>query len=111
MAYPKRAVIDTIRTIGFAAIGAGYIAVGAAFAAPVRIISIKNTTNENIFFSDDGVNDKFVIPAGSGSVYDLTAARTNQENLFLAEGGFAYIRRAGGAPTSGNCYIEIVRGL
>lgn len=111
MGYPKQATFETLRTVAFGAIGAGYSAVGAAFTEPVRLLGITNTTDQNVFFSDDGVNDKVIIPSGSGKVFDVTTNRTNQENLFLGEGRFAYIRRAGGAPASGAVYIETVIGV
>lgn len=110
MAYPKKAAFETLRTVAFGAIGAGFTAVGAAFAGPLRLISITNLTNEDLIFSDDGVNDKIILPAGSGKVFDITSNRTNQENLLLPEGKFAYIRHAGVAPTSGSCYIETIIG-
>jgi len=111
MAYPKRALFETIRTVAFGGIGAGFAAVGAAFGGPVRLIGITNLTNQNLIFSDDGVNDKVIIPAGAGKVFDISTNRTNQENFLLPEGAFAYIRHAGVAPASGSCYIEIVRGI
>ena len=110
MAYPKRAFFEELRTVAFGAIGAGFAAVGAAFAGPVRLIGITNLTNQNLIFSDDGATDKVIIPAGAGKVFDITTNRTNQENLLLPEGGFAYIRHAGVAPASGSCYIEVIRG-
>lgn len=110
MGYPKAASFETLRTIAFGAIGAGYTAVGAAFTRPLRLIGITNTTNQVILFSDDGVNDKVVVPPGAGKVFDVSTNRTNQENLFLSQGKFAYIRHAGVAPTSGSVYIETVIG-
>jgi hypothetical protein len=110
MAYPKKAQFETLRTIAFGAIGVGFTAVGAAFTGPVRVINITNLTNQNLIFSDDGVNDKVIIPAGSGKVFDITTNRTNQENLLLPEGRFAHIRHTGVAPTNGACYFETIIG-
>lgn len=111
MAYPKEASFETLRTIAFGAIGAGYTAVGAAFTAPVRLIGITNLTNQNLLFSLNGVTDQVMIPAGAGKVFDISTNRSNQENLFFRENQFAYIRHAGAAPASGSCYIETVIGV
>lgn len=110
MAYPKKALFEDLRTIAFGAIGAGFTAVGDAFSGPVRILSITNLTDANLIFSDDGVNDKWILPAGSGKVVDISTNRTNQENFLLAEGKYAYIKHAGVAPISGSCYIEATIG-
>jgi len=110
MGYPKEAIIDTLRSIAFGAVGAGYSAVGASFAGPVRLIGITNLTDQDLVFSDDGVNDKIILPSGAGKVYDISTNRTNQENFLIAQGKFAYIKHNGAAPTTGSCYIEIVRG-
>lgn len=109
MAYPKRAIIDAARAIAFGAIGANFTAVGAAFASPVRILSLTNLTNVDLWYSDDGITEQIIIPTGTGKVLDITTNRTNQENLLLAEGCFGYIKHDGAAPASGSCYIEIVR--
>jgi len=110
MAYPKKAAFEVLRSIAFGAIGVNYTAVGDSFSGPVRLIGITNTTNEDLLFSDDGVNDKIIIPSGSGKVFDVTANRTNQENLLIPQGKFAYIKHNGVAPTSGSCYIECIIG-
>ena len=110
MSYPKRAIFETIRTVAFGAIGAAFAAVGAAFGGPVRLIGLSNLTNQDLEFSDDGVNVKVILPAGAGKVFDISTNRTNQENFFLSQGDFAYIRHAGVAPASGSCYIEVIRG-
>lgn len=109
MAYPKKAIIDPIRSAAFGSIGATYTAVGDSIESPIRIISITNLTDHPIYFSDDGVNDKFILPAGAGKVFDITTNRTNQENLFLSQGFYCYLKHAGVAPTSGSAYIEIIR--
>ena len=110
MAYPKRAAFETLRRIAFGGIGAGFTAVGAAFSSPVRILTITNLTDQNLIFSDDGVNDKWILPAGSGKVIDISTNRTNQENFLLPEGGFVYIRHDGAAPTTSSCFIETTIG-
>jgi len=109
MAYPKRFIIDTIRTAAFGAIGAAYAAVGAALASPARIYCIKNLTNENLSFSFDGVNEQIVVPPNGFELIDISTNRTNQENFFLAEGTFFYVRHRGAAPASGDIFIEVIR--
>lgn len=110
MGYPKKAVFENIKTAAFGAIGANYAAIGTAFSSPARLLGITNLTDQNIFFSDDGVNNKVIVPPGAGKVFDVSTNRTNQENFLIAEGKFIYARHAGVAPTSGAVYIEAIIG-
>ena len=109
MAYPKRAIIDPVRTDGFAAIGAGYTVLGSSIASPCRAFSLINLTDATIAFSDDGVNNKFILPAGNTRIVFLTLNKTLQENYFLAEGTQFYVKHMGVAPTLGSVYLEVLR--
>ena len=111
MGYPKEAAFETLRSIAFGSIGANYTAVGAAFSAPIRLLGITNLTDVDLYFSDDGVNNKVIIPAGAGKVFDVSTNRTIQENLFLSQGQYGWIKHTGSAPTSGSCYIETIIGV
>lgn len=109
MAYPKRFIVDTIRTLAFGAIGAAYAAIGAVLASPCRILSIKNLTDQTILFSVDGTNDHFILPTGGFEIIDISANRTTIENFFLSQGTIFYAQHNGVAPTTGAVYIEIIR--
>jgi len=109
MGYPKKPIIDAVRTAGFGAIGAGFTAVGAALGSPARIICINNLTDQTLAFSVDGANDQFVLPSASFKLLDISTNRTTIENFFLSEGTFFYVRHLGAAPTVGAVYVEIVR--
>jgi hypothetical protein len=109
MAYPKRATIDPVRTAGFAAIGGAYTALGSSIASPCRAFSLINLTDATIAFSDDGVNDKFILPSGNTRIVFLTLNKTLQENYFLAEGTQFWVRDIGVAATLGSVYLEVLR--
>lgn len=106
----KRAQLDTLRSLGWAGIGATYVAVGGAFAHPARIICITNTTDADMIFSDDKGNatGKLIVPKGSFKLYDLT---TNEKKIFdddmaLPVGTIIYVKQVA-APSSGSVYVEV----
>jgi hypothetical protein len=110
MAYPKRLRIDTVRTAAFGAIGAAYSAVGTAITDPCRIFCLTNITDQDVFFSIDGVNNHFIVPSNSFKLIDITANKVRDDGFFLPEGTVFYVVRAGAAPTVGAVYIEVLHG-
>jgi hypothetical protein len=106
---PQRVRYENLRSLGFASIGAGYTGVGVAFADPVRIIKVNNTTNSNLIISFDGVNDKDFIFAGSAYVLDYASNKEGPINkLEQSVGERVYVRYETGAPTSGSVYVTII---
>lgn len=102
--------IDPLRTLGFASISGTYAAVGTPFLHPVRLICFTNTTDGDIFFSDDGVTDKLFIPKGGFKLFDLTTNRYKITTQWvLAEGTQFYVKQSS-APTLGGVYIECLWG-
>lgn len=111
MAYARsiRLYVEPARSLGFAAIGAGYIGVGTAIENPIRILRIVNLTNANLWFSYDGINDHEAIPANGFLLLDITANKTLDEGYYLAEGTRIYVKRIG-TPTDGSVYVTVYYG-
>jgi len=102
--------MDPLRILGFASISGTYAAIGTAFLHPVRLICFTNTTDGDMFFSDDGVNDKLFIPKGGFKLFDLTTNRYKITTQWvLAEGTQFYVKQSS-APTLGSVYIECLWG-
>lgn len=108
MAYGRRVRWETLRSVGFAGIGAGYLAVGSATADYTRLFSVFNSTDVDVLVSLDGVTDHFRIATNSGQVFDLTANKVRDDGLFLKEGTIFYVKHAGVAPTKGNVWIQVM---
>jgi len=102
--------IDTVRTVAFGGISGSYAPVGTPFANPVRLICFTNTTDGDIFFSDDGINNKLFVPKGSFKLFDLNTNRYgNAEQWVFAAGTQFYVKQST-APTLGSVYIECLWG-
>jgi hypothetical protein len=102
--------IDTIRTVGEASIGATYAAVGSAFTHGVRLICFTNNTDGDMFFSDDGVNDKLFVAAGSFKLFDLNTNRTNQQQFWVFPPNTQFYVRYSSMPSKGSVYLECLWG-
>lgn len=107
--FTNRAMVDEIRTLGFADITGTYVEVGAPQAYQARIICFTNTTNEDVLFSMDGETDQLIVPAGSFKLFDITTNHrpVNQDDFCFANGTQWYVKYTD-APTSGAIYLEIV---
>lgn len=92
---------EALREVAFGAINAAYTQLGAAFTHTIRLITFKNTTDNDVYVSiDAGVTDHFRITSGTQMIIDM---KTN--DLFLESAQALYIKRAG-AVTSGNFIVE-----
>ena len=96
-----RVVADTLRQIAFGAIGAAFAPVGAVFTNPIRILTIKNDTDADMYFSYDGVTIQEYIPSQTGMILDFTANSSTQTFPFIASGTTIYVRQVAAAATSG----------
>jgi len=110
MAYPIRLRAEAVREVAFGAIGAALAAVGAATASPGRLVRFVNNTDQDVYFSLDGVNNHFRLPPLSFLLFDVSANQTTKDNYFIPMGQLFYIQHAGVAPTLGNAWIEYVIG-
>lgn len=106
----QRIGFETARSVGFASIGAGYIGIGTAITNPARIVFLQNLTDVTLWFSDDGINDKFPLPANGFLLLDVTTNRADTGGaLYLAQGERLYVKQLG-VPTSGAVYLSVIYG-
>lgn len=83
-----RALAENVRTLGGAALTANYQDVGTVTLNPVRIVSVKNTTDVTVEISwDAGTTTVFRLPPSSVDTIDLT---TNDKGC--SQGGGIYLK-------------------
>lgn len=100
---------ETLRTTAFGSIGAAYIAVGTAFAHPISKLYIVNDTDAGVYFSDDGVNNKYYLMDGSSLLIDVTVEAINPD--YIEKGTIFYVKQGpAGAPGSGLVTISALYG-
>jgi hypothetical protein len=104
-----RGRFDTLRSLGFASIGGGYMGIGTAFAHPVKLLKIINLTDANLIVSYDGVNNQDIVTANGGVIYDISANKADPAGTFqLSVGDRVYVMEETSAPTLGNVYVVVV---
>lgn len=107
MALGLQIGFEPIKTVPFNAIGVGYVGIGTALAHPSREIQIQNLTDVTLVFSDDGLVDKFKLPANSVREIDFTANRASNSSVFcLAEGKRLYVRKDTASPSLGEVNVS-----
>ncbi len=100
---------ETLRTLNYSQIMAGYMGVGSILQNPARQILVQNLTDALLAFSLDGVNDHFVLPSNGFFLSDITSNKSVSQGFFLAEGDRLYVKQIG-TPTSGDVYFSVFYG-
>lgn len=102
------AIPETLRSLGFASISGTYAFVGTAIDNNWRMFRLINNTNGDMFFSVDGTNNNYFVPASSFVLYDLAtnSAPVTQSDGFVLKIGTRFSVKQSTAATSGSVYIE-----
>lgn len=103
------AAFDKLRVLASGSITTSYVKVGSALSFPARIVKFTNTTSLNLRISTDGSNDYDIEPAGTGTVYDVTAAKS-VEILGVPQGTQFWVKSESGTTMTGNFYITVIYG-
>ena len=101
---PDTGWFEPLRSLGHAAVLANYAAVGTAIEHPTRVFILSNFTDRDVVMSIDGIDDYFLLPAGTEYVQDTAA-----DGFSLPKGTIFYAKRynAGIAPTVGVVTVSI----
>lgn len=83
---------------------------GTAISNPATKLQFLNTSDVDIYVSDDGVTNKFRIPAGASITFDESTAPLPNKGAeyYLAEGIQLSVTQVTGAGGSGNLIGHII---
>lgn len=115
MSSNSRAVrmeFETLRSIAAAAIPAGtYVGgnIGTALENPIVQFKIDNLTDADLLFSIDGINNHFIVPAGSFWLSDISSNQMTQQGLYIAKGTIFYVKQLE-VPTTKSVYVTVIYG-
>lgn len=98
---------EPCRTVGFASISNVYITVGSALENPASQFFIQNLTDETVWFSLDGINDHFPLPANGFFLSDVVSNKSKGEGLFLSQGSRLFVKELSDTPTEGSVYFTV----
>ncbi len=108
MAYGTRVTFDAVRELAFGAISGTFTAVGTPLGDFVRLMSLNNSMNEEIYVSFDGVTDHLRMATNSFKLFDISANKIRDDGLFLAIGTQVYVREVSASVATGDFWIEVM---
>jgi hypothetical protein len=97
-----RLAIEPLRSLAFGSIVSTYTGIGTALLNPSRKLLFQNYTDVLVIFSDDGVNDKFVLNPGTQFILDEAL---NHHGDYTAK-GVRFYAKTSGSPTLGDVYLS-----
>lgn len=100
---------EAMRSLAHGSISGSFAIVGAATSPAIHQFIVSNDTDQTLIFSFDGINDHFVLLAGSQFVSDVNANKSSN-HLFMGAGDALYVRYGGSAPASGSVYFSTMYG-
>jgi len=102
---------DTLRSVAFGSITNAYLALGTPTTVQARMFRLINATDGDLFFSLDGTNDNFFVPASSFVLYDLCANRECNGKVFVLPAHTQFYIKYSSAPSKNSAYLEIIYAL
>lgn len=102
------AVPDTLRSVAFGSITNSYTALGTVTTAPTRMFRIINSTDGDMLLSLNGTDNQFYVPANSFVLYDLTANREKNGEIFVLPTRTQFFVKYSTAPSKNGVYLEII---
>jgi len=110
MAYGTRVKVDPIRELDFGDISGTYASVGTPMTDHVRIISLNNGCDQELYVSFDGTNNHFRLPANSFVLLDLSSNKIREDGLFLSVGTQIYVKEVSASVASGSFWVTVIYG-
>lgn len=106
MVYGTRVGFEPIRESAFGAITGSFTALGVPTTEYVRLISLNNTTNADVYVSFDGVTNHLRLPATSFQLFDLSSNKIRDDGLFIAVGTQIYVKYVSTLGSTGAFFVE-----
>lgn len=104
MSLSRRMRAETMRSIAFGSIGAGFTAIGSSYSHPISKIFINNVTDADLIFSHDGTNNHFYLPTEGMLVLDISY--DGADRVFFSQGESLYVKQSG-VPSTGGVYVTV----
>lgn len=101
--------MEICKVVGFASTGAVYVPIGASNEKVGRMLLIQNKTDGDMWFSDNGIDDKFPLSAGDKIVLDCMANQFDGRGLWFPIGSHLFVKRLT-VPTLGGVYLTVFYG-
>lgn len=105
MAYSRKLVYETRRSIDSATFTGSYQAIGGPLLHPCSLIKLVNNSSVLIDISIDGTTNHDVAPANSFWLYDVTSDSAPESgSIFIHQGTQYYVK---GSASTGLVYLVV----
>ncbi len=111
MAFGTRVLFTPIGEVAFGSLTGTYQALGAPVVAHPHIIKFTNTTNVDVYISENAVANHLRIPAGGFALFDFTANKVRDDGLFVQQGTQFYVKQQTTGASQGAVWIEVISAL
>lgn len=111
MAFGTRAVFDAVREVAFGGISGTYAVIGSPLTDHARIVIFTNSTNVEVYITDDITKNEFRMASNSFKLIDFSTNKIRDDGLFVAIGTQFYVKQVSGAPASGGVWIEVISAV
>lgn len=108
MAFGTKVEFDAIREKSASIITTSYTSLGVPFYANVRLLSINNTMDQEIYISYDGITNHLRMPSNSFKLFDLSANKIRDDGLFLSVGTQIYVKFVNATTINGSVWAEVM---
>jgi hypothetical protein len=106
----RSALFETLRSLAYTSISGTYAAVGTPLVNPSHGFRLINNTDGDMFFSIDGTNNHFFVPASSFVLYDISTNKDVDTPFYLGALTQFYVKQSS-SPSKNSVYIETMYGL
>lgn len=108
MAYGTRIRVDPVRELDSGSVSGTYAAVGTPVADHVRLLSLNNGMDEDVYVSLDGTTNNFRVASNGFKLFDISANKIRDDGLFLESGTQIYVKEVSASVTTGTFWIEVL---
>ena len=103
--------IDECKTMGFATVAGGYLAIGTPLENTARALIIQNDTDVKIWITNNPLVNKLPLSAGRALVLDISSNKQSDEGFIAARGTQFYVKAYSGLPSSGDVHITAITDI
>jgi len=108
MAFGTRVAFEEIRELDFGDISGTYVALGIPLTQHTRLISLSNSTDEELYISFNGTTNHLRLAHNSFKLFDLSANKVRDDGLFIAAATQVYVKEVSSTPSSGSVWMEVL---
>ena len=102
-----RIAVEPLRVVAFGAINGNYTEVGTPVDNAIRLISFSNNTDEDVFFSYNGIDDHIFVAANGFAVRDYGSNKSDPTGRAeLPKHTQIWVVAVAGFPSLGSVYVE-----